>query len=114
MNSVYVKIRPMNKKELFEQAKAVLTMNDAGTHTRPAPGLYPHQWLWDSAFIAIGIARYDPQRAAQEMYSLLEGQWSNGMIPHMIFASGGESGRGHNLDGHFWKSSRSPYAPKIA
>lgn len=104
----------MEKLELIEQAKAVLRLNDSGRSTRPAPGLYPHQWLWDSCFIAIGISHYDTKRAAQEIYSLLEGQWSNGMIPNMIFseASDNESARGHRIGSSFWQSTRSPYAPK--
>jgi neutral trehalase len=63
----------------------VLKANDFGTHTVPSPGLYPHQWLWDSCFSAIGWAHLDVYRAEQEIYSLLHGQWHNGMIPHMIF-----------------------------
>jgi hypothetical protein len=39
---------------LRDQAAAVLHLNDAGSWTRAAPALYPHQWSWDSAFIAIG------------------------------------------------------------
>lgn len=70
---------------LSEQCESVLRANDRGTHTVPAPGLYPHQWLWDSAFAAIGWAHLDPARAEQEILSLLHGQWHNGMIPHMIF-----------------------------
>jgi glycogen debranching enzyme len=60
--------------------------NDLGGMTKPSPTLYPHQWLWDSCFIAIGLRHLDPRRAADEVLSLLRGQWSNGMIPHVIFA----------------------------
>jgi len=38
---------------LFQAAKDVLAANDLGTSTKPAPDLYPHQWNWDSCFIAI-------------------------------------------------------------
>ena len=40
-------------------------MNDMGDWTRAAPDLYPHQWSWDSAFIAIGLAHLDTRRAAE-------------------------------------------------
>lgn len=60
--------------------------NDLGGWTRPAPGVYPHQWLWDSCFIAIGLARTNPSRAATELLSLAHGQWQNGMMPHMIYS----------------------------
>ncbi len=72
--------------ELINRASAVLKLNDLGGWTRPAPNLYPHQWLWDSCFAAIGLAHIDPERAAVELLSLGRGQWSNGMLPHMIFS----------------------------
>lgn len=70
---------------LSEQCESVLRENDRGTHTIPSPNLYPHQWLWDSVFSAIGWAHIDVARAEQEIMSLFHGQWSNGMVPHMIF-----------------------------
>ena len=48
---------------LRSQAAAVLHDNDAGSWTKAAPRLYPHQWSWDSAFIAIGWAHLDVGRA---------------------------------------------------
>ncbi len=94
-------------KELLAQSRAVLEMNDQGSHTIPAEGLYPHQWLWDSCFIAIGLRHVDVERAKQELLSLLRGQWSSGMIPHMIFASGDA----HRRDRNLWRSWVNPYAP---
>ena len=41
---------------LLESAKAVLDQNWLGHATKPAPRLYPHQWSWDSAFIALALA----------------------------------------------------------
>ena len=40
--------------DLVERATAVLKLNDLGGWTKAAPRLYPHQWSWDSAFVAIG------------------------------------------------------------
>src|SRR5476649_1871363 len=73
--------------DLFGGAKTVLEMNDQGSFTVPAEGLYPHQWLWDSCFIAIGIRNYDLERAQTEILSLLRGQWVSGMLPHMILGT---------------------------
>ncbi len=71
---------------LTERARRVLDDNRRGGWTCPEPDFYPHQWLWDSCFIAIGLASYDPQRAAGELRAVFRGQWANGMLPHMIFA----------------------------
>lgn len=97
----------MSKAQLINQARAVLKSNDLGTWTRPAPGLYPHQWLWDSCFIAIGLAHVDPKRARKELVSLIRGQWHNGMIPHMIF----DEDANHFTGPHVWQSHLSPAAP---
>ena len=52
---------------LRDQAAAVLRGNDAGGWTKASPLLYPHQWSWDSAFIAIGWAHLDVRRAMTEL-----------------------------------------------
>jgi glucosylglycerate hydrolase len=75
---------------LRRAAAEVLRRNDRGTSTVAAPGLYPHQWSWDSAFIAIGLARLDVPRAAAELRSLLAAQWSTGMVPHIVFTPGAD------------------------
>ena len=63
----------------------VLRLNDLGGWTRPAPRLYPHQWSWDSAFIAIGLAHVDLDRALRELESLFAAQWADGRVPHIVF-----------------------------
>lgn len=85
----------------------VLKANDRGTHTVPSPGLYPHQWLWDSCFAAVGWSHIDPDRARQELLSLVHGQWHNGMIPHMIFSMEPKYARDRNV----WRSWVSPNSP---
>lgn len=74
-----------NAWELSHKAEEVLRNNDMGGWTRAAPGLYPHQWSWDSALIAIGLARLDTRRAAQELETLFTYQWKTGKIPHIVF-----------------------------
>lgn len=97
-----------DRSSLADRARAVLERNRRGTWTCPAAGLYPHQWLWDSCFIAIGIAHDDPQRAAGELRALFRGQWSNGMLPHMIFADDVRDVGSRRL----WQSDRNPHAPR--
>jgi hypothetical protein len=63
----------------------VLRRNDVGGWTKPAPRLYPHQWSWDSAFIAIGLAHLDPGRALEELERLFAAQWRDGRVPHIVF-----------------------------
>jgi hypothetical protein len=72
-------------KEYVKAARQVLKANWTGSYTRPSPGLYPHQWNWDSAFIAIGNAHYDQKKARQELKSLFAHQWPNGMVPQIVF-----------------------------
>jgi hypothetical protein len=67
------------------RAAEVLRKNDLGTWTKPAPNLYPHQWSWDSAFIAIGLAHLDIRRAARELVTLFNAQWKTGKVPHIVF-----------------------------
>jgi len=92
---------------LQERAEEVLRRNDHRTHTIPAENLYPHQWLWDSCFIAIGLRWMEVERAQTELTSLLRGQWSNGMIPHTIFNNTSE----YRRDRELWRSWLSPYSP---
>jgi glucosylglycerate hydrolase len=70
---------------LRDAAMAVLRKNDLGGWTKPAPRLYPHQWSWDSAFIALGLAAIDPERAVCELESLFGAQWADGRVPHIVF-----------------------------
>ena len=71
--------------DLDEQARSILRKNDRGGFTIPTARLYPFQWNWDSAFIALGIATMDDERAWQELEMLVEGQAHDGMIPSIIF-----------------------------
>lgn len=92
------------------KAKAILDANWTGRATKPAPGLYPHQWNWDSGFIAIGRSHYDTQRAISEVESLFAAQWKNGMVPQIVFDPGA---LGHYFpEPDFWQTERSPHAPK--
>jgi len=95
--------------DLFQKSKAVLAKNDRGGWTVPAGDLYPHQWLWDSCFISIGLRHYDVVRAQTELRSLLRGQWQNGMFPDIIFSDARR--KGLDLDELLWDSSVNQHAP---
>lgn len=97
--------------QLKAQAISVLRTNDIGAATKPAPDLYPHQWNWDSAFIAIGLSHIDSHRAQVELRSLLSGQWKNGMIPHIIF---NPEAAAYYPGPAFWDIGLSEYAPGTA
>ncbi len=83
---MYSLSEPM-KESLINKAKQVLNANfrqDKG-FTIPCEGLYPFQWNWDSGFIAIGFAHFDVEKAKREIATLLDAQWENGFIPHIVF-----------------------------
>ena len=89
-------------------ARRVLEDNRRGAWTCPSSIVYPHQWLWDSCFVAIGVARYEPVRAAGEMRALFRGQWANGMLPHMIFGEDSNDIGSRRI----WRSKDNPLAPR--
>ncbi|WP_409474491.1 MGH1-like glycoside hydrolase domain-containing protein [Streptomyces sp. HC307] len=76
---------PADSLTLRRGAARVLIDNWTGTSTVPSRTLYPHQWSWDSAFIAIGLRHLSVRRAQRELESLLAGQWADGRIPHIVF-----------------------------
>lgn len=71
--------------DLVRGARAILAANDRGGYTVPNGRVYPFQWNWDSAFVAIGFATYDPDRAWTELETLFEAQWRDGFLPHIVF-----------------------------
>ncbi len=101
-----------NKSELREAAISALKSNDKGQHTVPSSGLYPHQWFWDSCFIAIGMSHYDIERAQIEILSLLRAQWANGMIPNIVMHSSSIRGKtAYDRHSRIWRSYLNPNAP---
>lgn len=70
---------------LLSSAQDILDSNWTGSSTIPSRTLYPHQWSWDAAFIAIGRSWTDQERAQAELEHLFTAQWTNGMVPHIVF-----------------------------
>jgi hypothetical protein len=79
------------KEVLYKEAVSVLDNNWRDGFSIPCEGLYPFQWLWDSGFIAIGFAYYDMDKAKKEIATLLDSQWGNGFIPHIVFHNESDS-----------------------
>src|SRR4029077_15801325 len=99
-------------ERLSEGSRDVLDGSWIGASTLPSRTLYPHQWNWDSAFIAIGRSWYDQARARQELQTLFRAQWSNGMLPHIVF-NPSVAEDAYFPGPSFWQSStRSPHAPR--
>ncbi|MEU3830126.1 hypothetical protein AB0F36_33150 [Streptomyces sp. NPDC029080] len=67
------------------RAARVLEANWTGRSTVPSRNLYPHQWSWDSAFVAIGLRHVSPLRAQTELETLFTAQWADGRVPHIVF-----------------------------
>jgi len=99
-------------EHLVAAAKKVLRNNILGAFTKPAPTLYPHQWNWDAGFIALGYARSDFRQACNELTALFRGQWSNGMLPQIVFSP---ESRGKYFPGYrFWDTKGVPEKPRNA
>jgi len=94
--------------ELTRKALEVLEANWLGHATTPSRRLYPHQWSWDAACIAMGYASWNQDRAETELRSLFSGQWRNGLLPHIVFTDGARYFPGPD----FWQTERSPDAPR--
>ena len=71
---------------IIKLAKKTLINNRRSKYTLPTnTNLYPAQWNWDSAFIALGYSNFNLNYSFQEIDTLLSGQWEDGMIPHILF-----------------------------
>ncbi len=99
----------VNYELLFRKAKSSLLSNDKGNYTTPS-SLYPFQWAWDSAFIAVGYSTFNTKRAYKELLSLFSHQHKDGFLPHITF-------RGKNSDYYpspdIWSFSSSASSSKI-
>ncbi|MFI5012489.1 MAG: neutral trehalase [Hyphomicrobiales bacterium] len=71
--------------ELDGLAQDTLVGNDRGGYTVPNAKVYPFQWNWDSAFVAMGFSTFDEDRAWRELETLFLGQWQDGMVPSIVF-----------------------------
>ncbi|SIR79125.1 hypothetical protein SAMN05444858_11861 [Micromonospora avicenniae] len=100
-------------ERLRRVAVATLEANWEHDHTVPSRTLYPHQWSWDSAFMAIGWAHLRPEYAWRELESLFRAQWADGRVPHIVFNPRLPVGA-YFPGPEFWASERAEAAPTIA
>lgn len=105
------KMKKSDYKLILEKAKNVLDENHEIYFTKPSNMLYPNQYSWDSCFIAIGYSNYDQERAEQEMINLFQGQWNNGMLPHVVFNKARKTGEFPHRN--FWSIPQSKKNSKI-
>jgi hypothetical protein len=75
----------MISSNLDEAARSILRANDRGGYTVPNGRVYPFQWNWDSAFVALGFDTFDRDRAWTEIETLFNAQWDDGFLPHIVF-----------------------------
>lgn len=104
-------LTPTPPSDLDDAARAVLRRNDRGGFTVPNGRVYPFQWNWDSAFVALGFATFDPGRAWRELETLFEGQWADGMVPHIVFRAPAE---GYYPGPEAWGIERQPLTSGIS
>jgi glycogen debranching enzyme len=72
-------------EERRARAVEVLAANRREGYTVPSAALYPFQWCWDSAFVAVGLVHEDAAAARRELTTLLSAAWENGMVPQIVF-----------------------------
>ncbi len=91
--------------EMNKRARDILISNDLGGYSVPNKDVYPFQWNWDSAFVALGFAEFDIDRAWKEIETLFDAQWADGFVPQIIFWQ--------ENDGYFpgpdvWQAGKNP------
>ncbi|GGS68778.1 hypothetical protein GCM10010238_66880 [Streptomyces griseoviridis] len=110
---------PAPAPDLRRAAARVLAANWTGASTVPSRTLYPHQWSWDSAFVAIGLRHLSAHRAQRELESLFAAQWADGRLPHIVF-NPAVPADAYFPSPDFWRSSRAgraagaPTAPETS
>ena len=96
--------------QMDERAQEILRANDRGGYTVPNGRVYPFQWNWDSAFVALGFATFDQDRAWRELETLFEAQWPDGFVPHIVFW---KDDAGYFPGPAVWGTGRSPLTSGI-
>ena len=81
----------LTKTDTVDTLKEILANNWREGYTIPSARLYPFQWNWDSGFIAIGLSYFEQAKAIEEIRHMFKGQWSNGMLPHIVFHQSNEN-----------------------
>jgi glycogen debranching enzyme len=96
--------------DLDGAAQDILRSNDRGGYTVPNGRVYPFQWNWDSAFVALGFDAFDRIRAWTEIETLFKAQWDDGFLPHIVFW---KDDPGYFPGPSVWDAGRSPVTSGI-
>lgn len=96
--------------DLSAAARAILRGNDRGDYTVPNGRVYPFQWNWDSAFVALGFDTFDRPRAWTEIETLFRAQWDDGFVPHIVFW---QDDAGYFPGPAVWDTGRTPVTSGI-
>ena len=102
----------MRVADLRQAAVDTLTGNWTGAVTLPSRAQYPHQWSWDSAFIAVGLAEVSQERAQRELLNLFGAQWDIGRLPHIVYNDDADAA--YFPGPGFWASDRMSGAPSVS
>ncbi|NQT41670.1 MAG: glycoside hydrolase [Planctomycetes bacterium] len=102
-------IDPIELARAVETAKQLLRNNQFDGRTRASQRLYPHQWNWDTGFVARGYLHFDVEQAYREMESLFRAQWTDGFLPHIVF---NPLALDHFPGPDYWQATRSRRVPE--
>lgn len=102
-------ISPELLSEIVVDAQSVLESNWIDNRPVPSKALYPHQWNWDTGFIARGYLHIQPERAYHALRTLFQAQWKDGFLPHIVFNPDAPD---HFPGPQYWHSEYSKHAPR--
>ncbi len=95
-------IVPENPDALWHPYR-VITPSMARRSERKDDAFFPGIWNWDSAFHMMGVARFDPELAREQMKAFFLFQKENGMLPDLIrLPSGGNRIEDHSGKPPVW------------
>ncbi len=76
-------IAPLEEETLWKPYRAI-SPSMARHHANPDNIQFPGIWNWDSAFHMVGVARFDPKLAQEQMEAFFLFQKDDGMLPDVI------------------------------
>ena len=100
----------LNYERIKSQARNQLEQNWTGEYYAPhLDGAFPDNFLWDTCFVAMGLAEDEPMLAATQMVQLMRYQWPNGMIANQNVDT---KRRGTIIERLNFQTDKSPDAPE--
>lgn len=100
----------LNYDRIKGQARSQLEQNWTGEFYAPhLEGAFPDNFLWDTCFVAMGLAEDDPIHAGTQLVQLMRYQWPNGMIANQNVD---KDRRGTIIERLNFRTDKSPCAPE--